>query len=318
MADCELKGIPIEDCDLVQKVQTDFLQSNKCAIVLVVFCFALSNFIRAIRWQQLLTPLGYQVNFLNSYAAVNIGYLLNLSFPRAGEIARPGVLAKYENVNFEHAIGTVVTERLVDFLCLFAALVLGLILAGNTLIDYFNEHFDLYDKLAPFLKNKTLLLSIIVVLALVLFYILKNLENIKTTTWGQKILNFITGLIEGIKSIRQVRNPILFIIYSISIWVLYYLMTYFMFDALDSTKHLTPLAGLVVFLFGSMGMIFPSPGGLGSYHLMIEQALLIFGISISNAFSFANIIFFSVQIFGVILIGIISYIYLPIINKGND
>ena len=92
-------------------------------------------------------------------------------------------------------------------------------------------------------------------------------------------------------------------------------MTYLCFFAFEPTSHLGPIAGLVVCVFGTLGMVFPSPGGIGSYHLLVSQALIIYGINSADAFSFSNIIFFTLQIFGNILFGAIFFILLPLVNK---
>jgi uncharacterized membrane protein YbhN (UPF0104 family) len=78
------------------------------------------------------------------------------------------------------------------------------------------------------------------------------------------------------------------------------------------------MAGLMTFVFGGLGIVFPSPGGMGTFHAMVIMALAIYGISGDDAFSFANIQFFSVQLFGCMLNGIIGLIVLPIINKKRN
>ena len=50
--------------------------------------------------------------------AIFVSYATNLVLPRVGEVSRCGVLAKYDNVSFAKSLGTVVTERLVDTLCI--------------------------------------------------------------------------------------------------------------------------------------------------------------------------------------------------------
>jgi uncharacterized membrane protein YbhN (UPF0104 family) len=102
----------------------------------------------------------------------------------------------------------------------------------------------------------------------------------------------------------------------VGIWVLYYFMMYFAFFTFAPTAHLGPIAGLVVFVFGSLGILIPTPGGMGSYHYLVGEALTMYGVSGVDAFSFANIVFFSIQLFVNILLGIISLIVLPAINKN--
>jgi len=106
-----------------------------------------------------------------------------------------------------------------------------------------------------------------------------------------------------------------FVFHSILIWFCYFAMTYVIFFAFKPTEHLGPVAGLVVFVFGTLGIVFPSPGGMGSYHFLVEEGLTLYGVGEADAFSFANIMFFSVQLFCNVLFGILALIILPIYNK---
>jgi len=133
----------------------------------------------------------------------------------------------------------------------------------------------------------------------------------------KKIQGFWDGFIEGLSSLAEVKNKPLLIFYSFGIWFCYFLMTYLCFFAFEPVAHLSALTGLIVFVFGTIGMVFPSPGGMGSYQFAIVQALLLFGITGADAFSFSNIIFFAVNIFGNIVFGIIFFLILPFFKKSN-
>jgi len=96
---------------------------------------------------------------------------------------------------------------------------------------------------------------------------------------------------------------------------MYFLMHYLAFFAYEPVSHLSAIDGILVFDFGSLGMVFPAPGGMGSYHYMIVEALKILGVEAVNGFSFAMITFFTLTIFCTVIIGLISLILLPIVNK---
>ncbi|MBK7636344.1 MAG: hypothetical protein IPJ13_20320 [Saprospiraceae bacterium] len=81
------------------------------------------------------------------------------------------------------------------------------------------------------------------------------------------------------------------------------------------TAHLGPIEGLVAFVFGSLGILIPTPGGMGSFHYLMGEALSMYGISGADAFSFANIVFFSINIFLPIVFGLLALIILPAVNK---
>src|SRR5690606_24038843 len=101
------------------------------------------------------------------------------------------------------------------------------------------------------------------------------------------------------------------------IWVCFYLMMYLSFFAYEPTAHLGPIEGLVVFAFGSLGILFPSPGGMGSYHMLVAEGLTMYGLSGVDGFSFANIVFFSVSVGINVVLGLVFLIILPLINQEN-
>jgi len=104
---------------------------------------------------------------------------------------------------------------------------------------------------------------------------------------------------------------------TVMIWLMYFLMMFLCFRSFAPTAHLGPMAGLMVFVFGGLGVVFPSPGGMGTFHVMVISALTIYGIHGDDAFSFTNIQYFSIQLFGTLLWGIIGLIVLPLINKKD-
>lgn len=84
---------------------------------------------RGWRWNLALAPLGEHPKISNSVYAIFIAYAANLVLPRVGEVSRCGILAKYDNVSFSKSLGTVVSERLVDSVCVL------LITAGTLLLQ---------------------------------------------------------------------------------------------------------------------------------------------------------------------------------------
>ena len=79
-----------------------------------------SHFLRAYRWNYLLKPAGYTVKTSNAIGAVLVGYFANYGLPRMGEITRCTLVTRYDKVPFEVALGTVITERIIDTLLLLS------------------------------------------------------------------------------------------------------------------------------------------------------------------------------------------------------
>ncbi len=172
-------------------------------------------------------------------------------------------------------------------------------------------------RLERWIYNPIFITSVIGTSLLTLGLIYYNWVRIISSKLGQKILNILKGFIDGIITVFKLKNPWLFLFHSIVIWAMYYLMTYICFFSFEPTSHLGPVAGLVTFVFGSLGVVFPAPGGMGSYQFLVMESLGFFGIDSADAFSFSNIVFFSIQIFGNILFGVLAFLYLPVFNKKS-
>ena len=310
--ECILKGIDSEDCSLVSKVYDDFVNSNLYYLFLVIILFTLSNISRALRWQMMLKPIGINAGFLSSFNSIMLGYFANLGLPRVGEFVRAGALAKKENVKFDKVMGTIVLDRIIDVISLLIVFIVTIVISSGKLLSFIKDNGDMSDKLMKIINNPVYWFIGISFLVLI-FFILKS-DKFKNSFVGIKILNFIKGILTGIKSIKSIENPGLFIFHSIFIWVMYFMMNYVGFLAFEPTSGLGIDAAIVVFTFGSLGMVIPSPGGMGTYHFLVIEALKLFGISGSDGFSYANIIFFSIQIFGIIFFGLIALIML---NTGR-
>lgn len=312
----ELKqnGVSTEGRNLLQKLKTDFLSANVFWIMMTLTCFTLSNVSRAMRWNLLLKPLGYQPKLYNSFIAVVITYFVNLFIPRMGEVARAAALNKAENVPVEKAMGTIVVGRMMDVIMLLLFIGLAFLLEYDTLWKWFNENMGTNDGGSGLLSNP-FVLGVIGLGVLVLSVFLIFRKKIMQTTIYKKIVSIVMGFWEGLLSIKKLEQPGMFIFHTVFIWVMYFVMNYLCFFAFEPTAHLSPVVGLMVFVFGAFGIVIPSPGGMGTYHWLVIQALAIYGINEIDGFSFANIAFFSIQIFCNITIGIIAIILLFALNR---
>ena len=309
VADCAKKSIPVEQCSLIEKLKSDFSEVNYWWVLAVVVCFVFSNLVRAHRWLLLIKTLGRKGSMANAFFTIMVGYFANMGLPRIGEIVRAGLFARYENIGTEKVMGTIVVDRILDLLSLLFAILLALVLQGNVLFTFFSKHMP-----GTILTNP-LTYIILVSFFLFLFLIYKFRHIIKRWKLYQKVQHLVEGFREGLRSLKRVERPWLVVLDTVLIWLMYYLMMFLCFNSFPPTVHLGAMAGLMTFVFGGLGIVFPSPGGMGTFHMMVIMALAVYGVAGDDAFSFANIQYFSVQLFGCMLFGIIGLIVLPIINK---
>lgn len=311
--ECALKGIPGEECSLIDKVVHDFGTVRVSWLFLVLCAFIVSNVSRAIRWNMLIKPLGYTPRLINSFFCIMIGYFANLGLPRLGEVLRAGTMAQYEKIPVEKVMGTVVVDRVIDVISILLVTALAIGLEYDTILAFAKQHVSVADKIA--LLQKMIIWGIPVMLLGfgVLWYFRKPLL---ATSIGQKISNLAHGFWQGIQTVRQLERPWLFLFHSFLIWFMYYSMTYLNFHAFPPTAHLSLVAALITFVFGGWGIVIPSPGGMGTYHFLAQTALAMYGISGDDGFSWANISFFTIQLGGNVAIGLASWMLLPVVNRN--
>ncbi len=312
--DCGLRNVQADECSLIQKVIADFGIVNYWWILLVIIAFAISNISRAIRWNMLLGALGYRPRLINGFMTIMIGYFTNLGLPRAGEVIRAGTMARYERIPAEKVMGTVVADRVVDVLSILVMSALALLLEFDKLWNLMGPYFQRF--WGNLTSNGLVLALVLAAVAGFFALVYKFRSRLAQNALFRKMANLAAGLWQGIQTVRQLDRPWVFLFHSINIWVMFFVMTYLCFLAFGPTAHLSLTAALVVFTLGTWGMVVPSPGGMGTFHLLAQIGLTAYGISGDNAFSWANISFFSVQLGSNILLGLLAMLLLPVINKN--
>lgn len=310
---CRLDGTPADSCSLWQKVVTDFRSVNYWWIFGVLAAFTISNLSRAARWLQLIEPLGHKARFANAFWTIQLGYFANLGFPRAGEVVRAGSFSRYEKLPLERVFGTLVIDRLMDFLCLGLVVGLGILLQGGLVLNFINEKRSANSGGSMF-ENPVFQIGFAALIfgAAVAWFFRKKWMQLPLF---QKVMKFAGGLVEGLKSVFKLKKPAVFIGHSLLIWVCYFLQTWFCLQSFGPTAHLGWQAALMIFIFGTLGIVVPSPGGMGTYHVLAIAGLALYGVSGTDGFSFANIMFFSVQIFYMIAMGLAAMAMLPMLNR---
>ncbi len=224
---------------------------------------------RGFRWIILIDALGFKTSKINSVSAVSVGYFTNLFIPRAGEISRCTALKKSDNIPVDKLFGTILVERVIDFISLIVFLLLSVLLKSGEIVRSINE----YQKIGSTEPSNTkFIILFVMVIIIFLLYVLKN--KIKQLSFYQKIADFIDGLKEGFKSIKKMKNKSSFWFHTFSIWIMYFLMTYICFHAIPETSHLGVSDGLFLLVLGGIGMVIPAPGGIGSYHLIVMIGLV--------------------------------------------
>ena len=265
---------------------------------------------RGVRWIYLIKALGYNSSIKNSVNSVAVGYLTNILIPRAGEISRCTSLQQVEKIPFDKLFGTIILERVIDFAILTSLILVSFLYKYQEINSFFSE--VLGSSKESLLTNPILVFLIIFSLIL---YLSKN--QIKKLKYYQKIKTLVSGVKEGFISLKNLDHKTPFILHTILIWLMYLLMTFVCFFAIVETKNLNIFDGVYILVIGGLGMIVPSQGGIGSYHLAVKIGLIGIGIAAQPALLFAFAVH-TAQTLMTIVFGIISSLLLLSHNKKNE
>ncbi len=290
----------------IEAIKNSFKTANYWWVGCSLFLGILSHLSRAYRWQFMLDPLGYHPKFANNVMAVLVAYLVNLIVPRAGEVVRATTIAKYENVPFEKAFGTIVSERVADAIMLLGIMALAFVYQTELLSSYLFKQED------SGLGYTLYILGALLILGVLFIWVIKKSNH----PMALKIQTFVQGLIQGVISIFKMKKKWAFIFHTVFIWVMYVLMFYAVTFALPETTHLAFGAIIVGFVVGGISMALTN-GGLGTYPVFVASALTLYGIDENPALAFGWIMW-TAQTAMVLLFGGLSFLVLPIYNKDEE
>lgn len=286
----------------VEKIKISFIKADYYYIFLSLFISLFGFWSRAFRWKFALQHLGYKTKFRNDLMTVCVSYLVNLTIPRSGEISRAALLKKYEKVPFDKAFGTIVAERIVDMLIFLLFVAIGFISQFDTIYTFLLEKN---------VKFETLIwVSIVGFIVFIIFILVWIYAEWKIIL---KLKQKLAGLIEGMSSVLKMKNKWNYIFHSFFIWFSYLMMFYVTIFALPETSDISFDVVIMGFIFGSIAVGFTN-GGIGAYPLAIALIYSLYGISNDVGVAFGWLVWTS-QTLLTILLGLLSYLLLPILNK---
>ena len=273
----------------------------------------LAQVFRALRWRQVLRPLGEYPRLHTSINAIFLSYGSSLAIPRVGEVLRCGVLKRYDNVNFSHALGTVVTERVVDMVMIALLSLIVFVLQIPVFFDFFAQTGL---SMGAFLTKFTTTGWIVTILSGLLVlgmgaYLLRRYELMTRT---RSILKELT---EGLLSIRKVDGMGRFLFYSVAIWACYFFHFYLTFFCFAYTRDLGLSVALVAFVVGTFAVLVPTPNGAGPWHFAVKTVLMLYGVAGDDGALFALIVH-TVQTLLVAVLGLYATTALTFTAKLKD
>lgn len=268
------------------------VNANYFWILLSVPVIIMSHWVRAMRWKTMLEPAlkKKSSSVWNLFSAVMIGYAANCVIPRGGEFLRPYVYSRREKISFTTTFATIIVERFIDVITL-------VLLFGVVFLFLSKKVIQALPNLEP---NYIIVPGLIIFGVLLLsFYppfiriVLQVIIRPISTKIFDKLNEAYEKFLKGFAIIRNPSQYLRLIIESVGIWFLYTVPMYLMFFSFDfqSKFHLGFDDATVLIIISGIGAtIAPTPGAIGVYHVLIQNAMVqLYGISSEEALAYATL-----------------------------
>ncbi|WP_396152963.1 YbhN family protein [Flavobacterium sp.] len=287
----------------LEEIKLQFKNADYFYIYISLLISAVALWSRGYRWKYTLEHLGYQPKISTNVMAVCIGYFINMSIPRSGEVSRALILKKYEDVPFDKSFGTIIAERVVDTFFLLSFIGLAFFLEFDVLKAF------VLDKI-PFQKLMLILgIGTTLLIGVILMFRYSKFKLIQT------IKQKISGLMDGVFSIWKMEKKWAFLFHSLLIWASYFFMFYITIFALPETSNLSLSTVVISFIVGGLAITLTN-SGFGAYPFLMAEILLLYNVPETAGTAFGWLVWTS-QTLMVVLLGTLSFLLLPILNKNK-
>lgn len=288
-----------------QEFWQDLTRTNWWYVGLSLVASVFALLFRALRWRDMLRTIEPDTSVLKVWDADNIGNITNLVLPGVGEFLRCGLLSTKRSP-YEKTLGTILMERIWDVMAVAFMIVLALAINWN----WFGRFFiDNVVKPASGRMSIGLGWIVLIVLALVALFLVLVFRFRDRSRFCAKIADASKGLVDGFTSFGKMKNKFRFAMYTVGVWVMYVLMSYFVLKAIPAVSNLGLEDGLFISAVGNIASVIPVPGGIGAYHYIVSLALSgLYSVDWGIGILFATICHESHAIL-VLILGIISYVH---------
>jgi uncharacterized protein (TIRG00374 family) len=272
-----------------------------------LFCY----FIRALRWREFLNPVK-RTSLSNLWSAVVIGFAAVSLLGRAGELTRPFVLSRKENLPLSIALTTVVVERIFDLITILFLFLFNLLFfrLGNSVSAQNSLVFHLFSRAAA------IVFAVFLAVTLLLFFFQMNavrwidfcVEHVGLIPqrFKKKVEGFLKSFVDGLAFIAHPRPLIFSVFYSLGLWLMIIAGTYWCVRGFNLPAPFTFSMTVVLLTFSAMGAVIQLPGVGGGFQALTLYALVGFlGIEPAIA-SGITLVSWVLAFFPVVIIGLVD------------
>lgn len=232
---------------------------------------------RTLRWRTILNP-SEPPPFYSTFFANAVGYMLSTILPvRAGDIARPALLSRRTKIKFSTALGTVLTERVFDLFAILTLFVVFVVTAGGRFTsDPLTARKFLIIQSAAVTAGLLLVAMATLVGAIFLFgeklrRAHEKLGRIVPRRFREGWMRFFDSFVGSLALARRGNALPKVIVLTAGIWLCLASQFYFSLLAL---RHPLPFSsGFFLTSVTILGLMIPTPGGVGGFHKACQVVL---------------------------------------------
>lgn len=306
-------GLAFRGLDL-DNIANALVNANYFWVFLASIFGILAYGFRAVRWNLLLEPMGYQISNANALWTISFGYLMNLTIPRSGELARATALYGVEKVPVDKSFGTIILERIVDLICMMVFLLLTLLLKYNAILAFYQQ--------SGVTINTRYVIGTVLFLAVLIFVFFRFKSKFVQVRFLGKIIVFLEGIFHGLATIFKLKQKRKFILLSLAIWICYYWAAYLVCFSLPETAHFTFSDGFFIIVVGTLGMMIPASGGVGAFHFAMKMGIGALFFSYGKSFQNGELIGLSYAFIShtlqLVIMTVMGVISIPMLSKARS
>jgi uncharacterized protein (TIRG00374 family) len=286
------------------------MRSTNVFWLVVAFVVNFSALIlRTIRWQTILDtenpPPFYPTFFANT-----VGYMLSTVLPvRAGDVARPALLARRTKLRFAGALGTVLTERVLDLFCILGLFVYFALRHWND----FSGHRSFFIVRAGAIGGGVTLVGLVVFIVCLYLYqsfvrrMHEFLGRILPLRFRDSWMHFFDAFVDTLSIAHNRPTLVKVLACTAGVWLC--LTSQFYFTVLALHRPLPFDSSFFVTGITTLGLAIPTPGGVGGFHKACQLVLTHFyDFDVDTSVAVA-ILFHIVGTIPVIVIGLLLVVH---------
>lgn len=293
----------------------DGLRETRWGWVLMFVVFSvLALLLRMERWRAIIRPHDPQAGRLDVWDATNVGNVVNVVLPGAGEFVRCGYVSG-KRLSYDKAFGTIICERACDIVAIVLLFAVALLCGWGKFGGFFVE--QLWQPLTGRLGTSLWLIIGVVVLLIggglwaIFHWSGSNKFCCKAALW-------LKGLGAGFASLGKMEHKALFALYTVGIWASYVAMSWAGLKAVPALSGLTFADALFISAVGNIASIIPVPGGIGAYHYLVALVLQsLYGATWDIGILYATLCHETHAVL-IILLGIISYVSVTLRKRSGE